>query len=147
MDPLSTNNNNHACFANDGIARRNALEDESVVGRSVEPRRMWDLWGNRVVPTWMVCTELGKQAYTNELREHAFFVVSHAWLDKNQRQVVDTAIDGYEWPAIPVDTTMERIRGNEEKEDIRKEEWKLDIPTISAIYVAAFSVQRTWPPF
>lgn len=146
-------------------ARQSALKDDVIKDMYVIPRRIWDLWSNRVVPTWMVCTAASVSdglADIVGLRTVGFFAVSHAWLDEHDRQAVNTPINGGEWPVpIPKATTLERVRtellhytsscgqyawldvlclrqkGKEEDESKRKEEWKLDIPTIGAIYLQA----------
>ncbi|PBL00150.1 hypothetical protein ARMGADRAFT_901860, partial [Armillaria gallica] len=81
--------------------------------------------------------------------------ISHAWMDERDRAVVLTPINGYEWPVpIPNDVHLNLIRiemlnlGLEyawldvlclrqvggRREDLRAEEWKLDVPTIGAVY-------------
>ncbi|KAH6915801.1 hypothetical protein BKA70DRAFT_1418720 [Coprinopsis sp. MPI-PUGE-AT-0042] len=78
------------------------------------------------------------------------------WMSSDLRHTVSTTINGDEWPVpIPKDTTLARIRvellnlgaqyawldvlclrqkGPAEKEGIRLEEWKLDVPTIGNVY-------------
>ncbi|KAK0480980.1 hypothetical protein EDD18DRAFT_1295073 [Armillaria luteobubalina] len=81
--------------------------------------------------------------------------ISHAWVDEKDRTAVWTPINGYEWPVpIPKDTDLNLIRiemlnlGLEYawldvlclrqvgggREDLRTEEWKLDVPTIGRVY-------------
>lgn len=110
-----------------------------------EPRRLWDLYSNRVIPFNVA-----------DIESEQIISVSHAWLVPEGQQKVDTPINGFEWPVpIPRDTTLECVRvellnhgleyvwvdvlclrqeGIAEKEDLRKEEWKVDVPTIGAIY-------------
>ncbi|PBK96010.1 hypothetical protein ARMGADRAFT_1163666 [Armillaria gallica] len=85
--------------------------------------------------------------------------ISHAWVDEKDRMDVWTPINGYEWPVpIPKDASLDLIRiemlnlGVEymwldvlclrqkggPKEDVRVEEWKLDVPTIGRVY------RNTW---
>ncbi|PBK83566.1 hypothetical protein ARMGADRAFT_944859 [Armillaria gallica] len=114
----------------------------------MHPRRVWDLYGNRVIPIWT----------SGELYPHA---ISHAWVDKNDRMDVWTPINGHEWPVpIPKDANLDLIciemlnKGLEyvwldvrclrqqggPRDDLpphsqqRVEEWKLDVPTIGLIY-------------
>lgn len=90
------------CFTTDDTARRNALDGDSVRDKLAWPRRLWDLWSNRVVPTWMVhCTGLTHWYGFEQSRHEQYLAVSHAWLDERDRQVVDTPINGYEWP-VPI---------------------------------------------
>ncbi|KAK0495305.1 hypothetical protein EDD18DRAFT_1394143, partial [Armillaria luteobubalina] len=81
--------------------------------------------------------------------------ISHAWVDEPDLTVVPTPINSYEWPVpIPKDANLNLIRiemlnlGLEyawldvlclrqvggRREDLRTEEWKLDVPTIGAVY-------------
>ncbi|PBL01535.1 hypothetical protein ARMGADRAFT_856506, partial [Armillaria gallica] len=105
------------------------------------PRRVWDLYSNRVVPWWMSYTKPSP--------------ISHAWVDEKDRVDVWTSINRRQWPVpIPKDTSIELIRiemlnlGVEytwldvlclrqkggPQEDLRVEEWKLDVPTIGSVY-------------
>lgn len=137
MDPDDAKQNIDKCRSAHDIARQNASDGR--IPMHLMPRRMWDLWSNRVVPTWMVCTTPVGYLYFEDLKgardaysayprsagtsaSHAdssdpqlisipFFAVSHPWVDANQRQAVKTPINGYEWPVpLPADTTLERIR-------------------------------------
>ncbi|KAJ3556036.1 hypothetical protein NM688_g2247 [Phlebia brevispora] len=125
-----------------------------VINPLIAPRRVWDLYSNRVIPTWVVQdVELW-----NPHRGYWIWAVSHSWMADNLRHSVDTPINGHEWLVpIPIDTTLDRIRvellnlgaayawldvlclrqedySKPEKEEIRKEEWKLDVPIIGRIY-------------
>ncbi|KAH6915786.1 hypothetical protein BKA70DRAFT_470118 [Coprinopsis sp. MPI-PUGE-AT-0042] len=107
------------------------------------PRRVWDLYSNRVLPEWAI----GPQPP---------WAISHSWMSPELRHNVWTTINGKEWPVpIPKDTTLARIRvelinlgaqyawldvlclrqqGPAENEGTRLEEWKLDVPTIGNVY-------------
>ncbi|PBK63562.1 hypothetical protein ARMSODRAFT_860509, partial [Armillaria solidipes] len=111
------------------------------------PRRVWDLEANRVVPYWVA------RKYRNGFLD--LWEISHAWMDDKERVDVMTPINGYEWPVpIPKDANLDLIRiemlnlgakyawldvlclrqpGGRE-EHLRKEEWKLDVPTIGCLY-------------
>lgn len=125
--------------------RRTVLVDKSIICRWVPPRRLWDLYSNRVVPEW-VTPNWGK-----------LWAISHAWMDKHDQVNLWTPINGYEWPVpIPKDANLNLIRiemlnlgaeyvwldvlclrQSEEggpKEDLRMDEWKLDVPTIGYVY-------------
>ncbi|KAK0229236.1 hypothetical protein EDD85DRAFT_957633 [Armillaria nabsnona] len=81
--------------------------------------------------------------------------ISHAWMDAKDRINIQTLINGHEWPVpIPKDANLNLIRiemlnlGVEctwldvlclrqkggMREELRKEEWKLDVPTIGSVY-------------
>ncbi|KAK0436036.1 uncharacterized protein EV420DRAFT_1317510 [Desarmillaria tabescens] len=134
--------------------RRKALLGNRIVKPSLLPRRVWDLFSNRVVPLW--CTGI------KEERTWTVLPISHGWMDEKDRVDEWTPINGYEWPVpIPKDTNLNFIRIemlNIEAEDslfaaeyawldvlclrqvggpgedMRGEEWKLDVPTIGKVY-------------
>ncbi|KAK0462272.1 uncharacterized protein EV420DRAFT_1639479 [Desarmillaria tabescens] len=124
--------------------REEVIMDKIIVSRLVPPRRVWDLYSNRVVPWWIACQNP--------------WAISHAWMDEKDRKPVLTAINGYKWPVpIPKDTDLDAIRieminlGAEyvwldvlclrqaggEEENVRAAEWKVDVPTIGRIYEMA----------
>ncbi|PBK59021.1 hypothetical protein ARMSODRAFT_1027774 [Armillaria solidipes] len=136
---------------NDSETRRNAVVDNRITKTNISPRRIWDLYANRVVPQWVV-------------RKRPVGV-SHAWVSDEERMDVMTPINGYEWPVpIPKDANLDliriellnlgaqyvwldvlclrqnyAIRDDYREEDLRKErlrveEWKLDVPTIGWVY-------------
>ncbi|KAK0245325.1 hypothetical protein EDD85DRAFT_757942, partial [Armillaria nabsnona] len=111
-------------------------------GLRMPPRRVWDLFSNRVVPWWVAL--------------HTPWGISHAWLDASRRKKVDTPINRHEWPVpIPKDANLDLIRiemlnlGAEYawldvlclrqegglNEDLRAGEWMLDVPNIGNAYV------------
>ncbi|KAK0244859.1 hypothetical protein EDD85DRAFT_214993 [Armillaria nabsnona] len=137
----------HRWEENDREMRQEALEGNRIVEPRLPPRRVWDLYSNQVVPSWT----LGDK---NDLEE---FVkpISHAWVDEEDRAGVWTPINGYTWPVpIPKDTSLNLIRiemlnlglqytwldvlclrqKEGPREDLRVEEWKLDVPTIGWVY-------------
>ncbi|GJE88345.1 HET-like protein [Phanerochaete sordida] len=116
----------------------------------VPPRRVWDLYSNRVLPYHVL-----PHAHPGHIPGN-IWTVSHSWVDEAARDLVWTPINGHEWPVpIPRETTLEHIRvellnlgaeyvwldvlclrqqGRDEHEDLRKHEWRLDVPTIGHIY-------------
>ncbi|KAK0216355.1 hypothetical protein IW262DRAFT_1439626 [Armillaria fumosa] len=133
------------------VQYRRMLEDVLVTDRiiypRVPPRRVWDLYSNRVVP-WYVARRRP-------------WAISHAWMDKCYRENVSTAINGHQWPVpIPKTARLDHIRiemlnlGAEyvwldvlclrqeggPMEDLRVEEWKVDVPTIGSVYAGADKV-------
>ena len=139
------------------------LRAEVVVGShitkpNIPPRRVWDLYANRVLPYHAMkpATQVdddGIPCLPNNL-----WAVSHSWRPPSERQSVQTTINGKAWRVpIPKGTTLNTIRdellilGAEyvfldvlclrqkddllpEMEGIRKREWRLDIPTIGHVY-------------
>ncbi|KAK0224793.1 hypothetical protein EDD85DRAFT_226902 [Armillaria nabsnona] len=131
----------HRREGQDRECRQNALAGNRIVDPDLTPRRVWDLCSNRVVPSWV----------TDERPTP----ISHAWVDEKDREDVLTPINGKEWPApIPKDADLNLIRiemlnlGAEYawldvlclrqtgglREDLRVEEWRLDVPIIGGVY-------------
>ncbi|KAK0474693.1 hypothetical protein EDD18DRAFT_1090383 [Armillaria luteobubalina] len=121
--------------------RQQSLIGNVVVNVRLPPRRVWDLFSNRVVPYWVT-------DYTPD-------PISHAWVAENDRVNVLTSINRKEWPMpIPKDADINLIRiellnlahdyvwldilclrqYGGLREDLRAEEWKLDVPTIGCMY-------------
>ncbi len=121
--------------------RREVLNHDRITVRNVPPRRVWDLYANRVVPYWVA----GKHPWG----------ISHAWVDEKDRVDAITPINGNEWPVpMPNDANLDRIRiemlnhGAEyawldilclrqeggKNEHLRLDEWELDVPTIGWVY-------------
>ncbi|KAK0504506.1 hypothetical protein EDD18DRAFT_505505 [Armillaria luteobubalina] len=130
------------CEEKDREMRQTALHGGRIVEPWIYPRRVWDLYSNRVVPIWITGTDYPAP-------------ISHAWVDEYERNDEWTPINGRDWPVpIPKDTNLERIRvemlnmdleyvwldvlclrqRGGAKEDIRAEEWMLDVPTIGFVY-------------
>ncbi len=124
--------------------RRKVLVYDRITTREIPPRRVWDLYANRVVPYWVA--------------RKTPWGISHAWVDDEDRMDVMTVINGKEWPVpMPKDTNLDLIRiemlnaGAEYTwldvlclrqpggtgEHLRREEWKLDVPTIRSVYQEA----------
>ncbi|SJL14825.1 uncharacterized protein ARMOST_18296 [Armillaria ostoyae] len=127
--------------------RQKALDRNRIVNPHLPPRRVWDLCSNHVVPWWTV--GIWPQPIT------------HAWVDEKDRVDVWTPINGKEWPVpIPKGASLEQIwiemlnlgaeytwldvlclrQQGRPREDLRTEEWKLDVPTIGQVYDSAWVV-------
>ncbi|KAK0221209.1 hypothetical protein EDD85DRAFT_941591 [Armillaria nabsnona] len=129
------------CKAEDQRKRREALDGNRIINPYIYPRRVWDLYSNRVVPGWAASRWPSP--------------ISHAWVDDKDRMDVWTSINGHEWP-VPIskganlnliriemlnlgleyvwlDVLCLRQRGGL-REDLRVEEWRLDVPTIGYVY-------------
>ncbi|KAK0432421.1 hypothetical protein EV421DRAFT_2023981 [Armillaria borealis] len=127
--------------AKDLEMRRDVLVNNRIINSFLLPRRVWDLYSNRIVPWWVA-----------RQWPHP---ISHAWMDEHDRVDVLTPINGHEWPVpIPKDADLNLIRiemlnlGAEyawldvlclrqvggRREDLRTEEWKVDVPTIGFAY-------------
>ncbi|KAK0449018.1 uncharacterized protein EV420DRAFT_1565499 [Desarmillaria tabescens] len=128
--------------------RQAALVNNQIVDPRVPPRRVWDLYSNRVVPLWKIPVEHWSKIWA----------ISHAWMDENDRLDVWTPINGREWP-VPVpkgadlrliriellnlgaeyvwlDVLCLRRRGGP-RDDLCEDEWKLDVRTVGNVYEKA----------
>ncbi|KAK0458878.1 uncharacterized protein EV420DRAFT_1270016 [Desarmillaria tabescens] len=140
----------HRWEEEDQEMRRKALVSNQIINPKLPPRRVWDLFSNRVVPWW--CTGISCNEW---YRSHQLWPISHAWMDEKDRVNVQTPINEYKWPVpIPKDTSLNLVRiemlnlGAQYAwldvlclrqvggpgEHMRKEEWKLDVPTIGTVY-------------
>ncbi|SJL04981.1 uncharacterized protein ARMOST_08352 [Armillaria ostoyae] len=147
--------------ADDRKMRQKALVGGRIVQPYLRPRRVWDLCANRVVPWWssgaLLCwvqkeSSMSKMTVTSNVRP-----ISHAWMDAKDRVNEQTPINGYKWPVpIPKDANLDLIRiemlnlgveytwldvlclrqkgGTKDSEELREEEWMLDVPTIGVVY-------------
>ncbi|KAK0471430.1 hypothetical protein IW261DRAFT_1612135 [Armillaria novae-zelandiae] len=126
--------------------RKEALIGTQIVDPHIPPRRVWDLYSNRVAPWWWI-------AWANN--EAPLVPMSHAWMDDADCVNASTSINRSEWPVpIPKETNLDLIRiemlnlGAEYawldvlclrqrgglRDDLYAEEWKLDGPTIGSVY-------------
>ncbi len=140
-DFTDVENELHTRKEQDSKMREDVLVNKRIINSDVPPRRAWDLYSNRVVPWWVA--------------RRLVCAISHAWVEEKDRIDVLTPINGYEWPVpIPKDTHLDLIRiemlnaGAEyawldvlclrqaggRREDLRAEEWKVDVPTIGRVY-------------
>ncbi|KAK0499338.1 hypothetical protein EDD18DRAFT_1440987, partial [Armillaria luteobubalina] len=135
--------------------RRNVLTDCWITKWDVPPRRVWDLCANRVVPYWVARSRR--------------WAISHAWVDEKDRVDVMTPINGCEWPVpMPKGANLDLIRiemlnaaqrldphpreayvwldvlclrqEGGKNEHLRLDEWKLDVPTIGAVYKSSLVI-------
>ncbi len=82
--------------------RQKAVIGNRIVHARLAPRRVWDLYSNRVVPYWIM------DLHSNIRWPRP---ISHAWVDEKDRAAVLTPINGYEWPVpIPKDVDLNLIR-------------------------------------
>ncbi len=72
------------CEEMDSKMGEDVLVDNRIISSLVPPRRLWDLYSNRVVPWWVARTWP--------------WAISHAWVEEKDRIAVQTPINGYEWP-------------------------------------------------
>ncbi|KAK0183702.1 hypothetical protein F5146DRAFT_1008068 [Armillaria mellea] len=131
--------------------RRKSIVGNRIVESALEHRRVWDLYANRVVP-WSSVPLHDNQSLADSYRlcedvQTACSIVrpiSHAWMHAKDRVDVpipkDASLDliriemlnlgaEYAW----LDVLCLRQKGGV-REDLREEEWKLDVPTIGSVY-------------
>ncbi|KAK0224335.1 hypothetical protein IW262DRAFT_1372350 [Armillaria fumosa] len=130
--------------------RREVLVHDRIMRSEVAPRRVWDLYANRVAPYWVAREMLWGVSHA--------WGISHAWVDEKDRVNAMTPINGYAWPVpMPKDANLDLVRiemlnlGAEyawldvlclrqaggKGEHLRMDEWKLDVPTIGCVYERA----------
>ncbi|KAJ3553596.1 hypothetical protein NM688_g3524 [Phlebia brevispora] len=88
--------------AEDWEMRNDALDETKtrIINPKVPPRRVWDLYSNRVLPWWI-------PAPWKELP----WALSHSWVEFGEREFIMTDINENEWPVpIPNDVNLERVR-------------------------------------
>ncbi|EKM52471.1 uncharacterized protein PHACADRAFT_126310 [Phanerochaete carnosa HHB-10118-sp] len=146
--------------------RRQAINGDVITDPRIPPRRVWDLYSNRVLPFRVL---LGADVPMK------LWAVSHSWVPDSQLKHVWTPINGYMWPVpIPLDVDLSQIRiellnlgaeyvwldvlclrqeippatmlhhpkrnmedmqqWRDSCERTRREEWRLDVPTIGYVY-------------
>ncbi|GJE88545.1 hypothetical protein PsYK624_046280 [Phanerochaete sordida] len=153
--------------------RKSVAQDESMRMQAIDraaglivkprtpPRRVWDLYSNRVLPFWVLLT-------TDIPRN--LWAVSHSWVDGKELEFIRTRINGSGWTVpIPRGVDLDHVRiellnlGAEyvwldvlclrqqvqtshrdllgwsedawrDFEEKRQEEWKLDVPTIGHVF-------------
>ncbi|KAF9024550.1 hypothetical protein BDZ89DRAFT_1068948 [Hymenopellis radicata] len=151
------------CGAESDRERERSLVDGKTIQRpyQIMPRRVWDLYANRVVPFW--CCGRGITGY---YARGNMYPVSHSWTDNMKSRL--TSVNHKEWPVpLPAGTELESVRtellnlgaeyswldvlclrqerkseSSREKE-ARLKEWSIDVPTIGNVYAdAAYRVIR-----
>ncbi|KAK0478146.1 hypothetical protein IW261DRAFT_1629338 [Armillaria novae-zelandiae] len=131
-----------------GLLRPVWCEYIDNIQTELQDREAEDITCNRVVPWW--CYRVGFRLVIDGARP-----ISHAWVDEVDRINVWMPINGCQWPVpIPKGANLDLIRiemlnlGVEyawldvlclrqkggPREDLRVEEWKVDVPTIGVIY-------------
>ena len=133
--------------------RSTAIENNRIVRPELPPRRVWDLYANRVLPFYALSPLPAHWTLPRKL-----WAVSHSWVAPSDRQYVLTAVNGRAWHVpIPRGATLDSIRDEllllgaeyvfldvlclRQKDDlfpqfegVRKREWRLDVPTIGHVY-------------
>jgi len=135
---------------------------------TVYPRRIWDLRSHRVIPfEWYMNIGVISPVYgefeLQEGRNTGIVAISHSWT--NDMKGVLTPVNREEWPVpLPAGITLERLReqlweqgarycwldvlclrqqsDDTDKEKLRTEEWKIDVPTIGNVYKHAEKLVR-----
>ena len=135
-----------------------APQELIILPYSIMPRRLWDLKSNRVVNFQML------HATQSTIKTSpVFWAVSHSWT--SNMFPVWTAINQNQWPVLlPKGISLDYLRAEllalgaeyiwvdvvclrqrseaNYLEQVRREEWKLDVPTIGNIYCAAAHIVR-----
>ncbi|PBK64174.1 hypothetical protein ARMSODRAFT_1023343 [Armillaria solidipes] len=151
----SIQNELHRREKKDKEQREKALVGNWIDDPHLPPRRVWDLYSNRVMPSWI--TDASSKPLFMIYRAKPW-PISHAWVDEKDQVDVWTLINRKEWPVpIPKGASLELIQiemlnlGVEytwldmlclrqkggPQEDLHLEEWKLDVPTIGGVYYSS----------
>ena len=139
-------------------------EQELIISPyTIMPRRIWDLKSNRVVDFRMLCTAQSRRVGDSIRKKPTFWAVTHSWTS-NMSPVL-TRINQYQWPVpLPKNISLDHLRSElldlgaeyvwvdvvclrqqsniHDLEQLRREEWKLDVPTIGNIYRRATHIVR-----
>ncbi|KAF8465052.1 hypothetical protein BDZ91DRAFT_820980 [Kalaharituber pfeilii] len=155
------------CLAHDDRARFiSKKKDQEFIcnaSDSANPRRVWDIASNKVIPgSWV------RRSFAGEVR---IWAISHAWAPPEDREYIWTSVNSYQWPVpIPKGVKLEKLREDliglgcryawldvlclrqeyrkeltkiqhllgerKRRERLRLKEWKIDVPTIGFIYCA-----------
>ena len=127
--------------------RQGAINGDRIINPSIPPRRIWDLYSNRVLPYY---------ALPQPAIPRTLWAVSHSWVAGPNLQKVHTPINAFAWPVpIPKGASLDQVRiellnlgaeyvfldvlclrqeGEKKNEGHRWKEWKLDVPTIGYVY-------------
>ncbi|GJE97573.1 hypothetical protein PsYK624_137940 [Phanerochaete sordida] len=88
----------------DEAMRQDAMRGGYIRNAHMLPRRVWDLYSNRVLPSYALFYSLDSMA-------HVLRTVSHSWVRNEDSQLVWTPINGKQWPVpIPLGTSLDHIR-------------------------------------
>ncbi|KAK0493563.1 hypothetical protein EDD18DRAFT_1405322 [Armillaria luteobubalina] len=147
VDPSSIQGELRRHEGEDRKYRQKALVGNWIVNTYLGPQHIWDLFSNRIVPSWITYKDPTP--------------ILHVWVDEKYHVDVWTSINGKEWPVpIPMDMDLNLVRiemlnlgaqyvwldvlclrQKEEggpREHLRMKEWRLDIPTIGRVYKGLF---------
>ena len=143
----------------DPFSSSKQVQQEVIISPySIMPRRLWDLKSNRVIDFRML-----HAAKLSVESRPTFWAVTHSWT--SDMSSVWTSINQYQWPVpIPKNISLEYLRSelltlgaeyvwvdvlclrqqseDESLEQLRQQEWKLDVPTIGNIYRTAKNIVR-----
>lgn len=142
----------------------NAVRDFCITDARLPPRRVWDLFSNRVLPFHVLPRWPDRPAgYIPPV----VWCVSHGWVEPTERTFVLTRINGEEWPVpIPAATSLAHVRvellnmgaqyvwldvlclrqvsDDAAREALREREWATDLPTLGCVYQRQPLRAREW---
>ncbi|KZV75958.1 hypothetical protein PENSPDRAFT_570563, partial [Peniophora sp. CONT] len=98
-----------ALESKDSERRDCAVINGLVHNRMIPPRRVWDLYSNRVLPFWAIHAPDWNEQSSG--RSDQIQAVSHAWMCPEKREGVQTRINGGKWPVpIPRGISLDDLR-------------------------------------
>ncbi|GJE84146.1 hypothetical protein PsYK624_002220 [Phanerochaete sordida] len=152
--------------------RQDAIKGSSLTSSKMPPRRIWDLYSNRVLPFAVIPLRFPRPTLPWLLNEEkdlpgGLCTVSHSWVEEENRENVWTPINGSMWPVpTPRSTSLEHVRiellnmgaeyvwldilclrqqGHKKDEAQRRAEWMVDVPTIGFIYTGKIGLASPRP--
>ena len=82
--------------------RQGAINGDRIINPSIPPRRIWDLYSNRVLPYY---------ALPQPAIPRTLWAVSHSWVAGPNLQKVHTPINAFAWPVpIPKEASLDQVR-------------------------------------
>ncbi|SJL08169.1 uncharacterized protein ARMOST_11532 [Armillaria ostoyae] len=102
---------------------QNVLVENTIIHTHVPPRRVWDLYSNRVVPWWDIVTPINGC-------EWPVPVPKNTSLDHIRIEMLNLGAE-YVWLDV---LCLRQKGGRREDPSLREEEWKVDVPTIGNVY-------------
>ncbi|KAK0491912.1 hypothetical protein EDD18DRAFT_1465669 [Armillaria luteobubalina] len=114
----------HSREACDWQMRQDVLANNKILSHCLPPRRVWDLYSNRVIP-WRTGTDV--QTSING-REWSVPMPKDANLDLVRIEMLNHGAE-YAWLDV---LCLRQVGG--QREDLCEAEWKVDVPTIGRVY-------------
>ncbi|KAH6901489.1 hypothetical protein BKA70DRAFT_1308808 [Coprinopsis sp. MPI-PUGE-AT-0042] len=101
--------------------RESLVKSGIIVSSRLPPRRMWDLYSNRVIHASLTMSRSTSEedpahescipGEKSVCEPRSFYAVSHSWVDERERQWVLSKVNRGEWRVpLPRDVSLEQVR-------------------------------------